>query len=164
MQDMSGRVCLVTGSTHGIGQIAAEGLARMGATVVVHGRSPERVTAVCRIIQERTSSREITGIPADFARLEDVRRLANTFVARHERLDVLIDNAGGTSGAYRKTADGFEWHFGVNHLAPFLLTNLLLDRLIAAAPSRIVVVSSEAHRRSPVDVNDLNLEHGYGTF
>jgi NAD(P)-dependent dehydrogenase (short-subunit alcohol dehydrogenase family) len=136
----------------------------MGATVVVHGRSPGRVDAVCRIISERTSSHDVTGMAADFASLEEVRRLATTFAQRHPRLDVLIDNAGGASSAYRKTADGFEWHFGVNHLAPFLLTNLLLDRLVAGAPSRIVVVSSEAHRRNPVDLTDLNLERGYGAF
>ena len=160
MQEMSGRVCVVTGSTHGIGQVTAEALARMGATVVVHGRNPERVDEVCRTIRDRTGNSDVTGIAADFASLAEVRRFAATVAERHPRVHVLVNNAGAASTTYRKTADGFEWHFGVNHLAPFLLTNLLLDRIVASAPARIVVVSSEAHRGNAVDLDDVNFERG----
>lgn len=164
---MNGRVCLVTGSTHGIGQVTAEALARMGATVVVHGRHPDRVDQVCRAIRERTTNQNVSGIAADFESLDDVRRLASAFLSKHRQLHVLVNNAGGGRSGYQKTKDGFEWHFGVNHLAPFLLTTRLLDTLVRTAPARIVVVSSAAHRRNPVKLDDLNFERefrGFGAY
>ncbi|HEX7199729.1 MAG TPA: SDR family NAD(P)-dependent oxidoreductase, partial [Dongiaceae bacterium] len=92
---------------------------------------------------------------ADFSRLTEVRRLADELLAGHDRLDVLVNNAGLFSPHYRLSADGFELTFAVNHLAPFLLTNLLLDRLKASAPARIVTVASEAHRRNRLDIADM---------
>jgi NAD(P)-dependent dehydrogenase (short-subunit alcohol dehydrogenase family) len=164
MAEMTGRVCLVTGATHGIGKATAEALARMGATLVVHGRSPERVDEVCRGIRARTHNDAVSGITADYESLDEVRRMAEVVRTTHPRLHVLVNNAGGSRRPYQRTRDGFEWHFGVNHLAPFLLTRLLLDTLTASAPARVVLVSSEAHRRSRIDLDDLNFERGYGTL
>ncbi len=164
MNELHGRVCFVTGSTHGIGFVTAQALAGMGATVIVHGRNPARVEEVRRMIQQRTGNPAVTGLAADFASLRSVRGLASAFLDQHQRLDVLINNAGSASRQYQTTTDGFEWHFGVNHLAPFLLTNLLLDTIKASAPARVIAVSSEAHKRNPVDLNDLNFARGYGNF
>jgi len=158
---MEGRVCLVTGATHGIGLCTAEALARLGARVIVHGRDPARVAVVERLISERSGNFEVSGVVADFSSLDDVRRMAAELGSRLDRLDVLVNNAGGLSIERRTTREGFEWHFGVNHLAPFLLTNLLLDRLRAGERSRIVCVASNAHRRATLDLDDLNFEHGY---
>jgi NAD(P)-dependent dehydrogenase (short-subunit alcohol dehydrogenase family) len=158
---MEGRTCLVTGATHGIGFCTAEALARMGARVVVHGRNPERVATVERTLRERTGSSAISGVVADFSSLDAVGRMAAELRARHERLDVLINNAGGLTLERQTTRDGFEWHFGVNHLAPFLLTNLLLPSIHAGSQSRIVSVASDAHRRAAIDLDDLNFERGY---
>jgi len=158
---MEGRVCLVTGATNGIGLCTAEALARLGARVIVHGRDRARVAAVERLISERSGNSEVSGVVADFSSLDDVRRMAAELGSRLERLDVLVNNAGGLSIERRTTREGFEWHFGVNHLAPFLLTNLLLDRIRAGERSRIVCVASNAHRRATLDLDDLNFERGY---
>lgn len=162
---MTGRTCFVTGATHGIGLATATALARAGATVVLHGRDSERVEAVSRRIQEQTGNRSVSGLIADFSSLAEVRRLASEFDAQHGQLHVLVNNAGAsTFGGHRRTRDGVEWHFGVNHLAPFLLTSLLLDTLKASAPSRVVTVASAAHRRNPVNLDDLDFERGYRTL
>jgi NAD(P)-dependent dehydrogenase (short-subunit alcohol dehydrogenase family) len=158
MTDMNGRICLVTGASRGIGRAAAEGLAKLGATVVVHGRDSVAVGAVCREIAKQTGRPSATGVVGDFSRLADVRRVAAELLERHARLDVLVNNAGTSATRRTPTADGFEWQFGVNHLAPFLLTNLLLERLRASAPARIVNVSSAAHRRGVLDLDDPNWE------
>lgn len=161
---MKGRVCLVTGASHGIGFATASALAAAGATVVLHGRDPERVETLCRMIQQHTGSQSVSGLAADFSSLSEVRRLAAELIARHQRLHVLVNNAGASVSGRHRTADGFEWHLGVNHLAPFLLTNLLLETLEASAPSRVVTVASVAHRGNPVDLDDLDFEQGYGSF
>ncbi|MDH3438802.1 MAG: SDR family oxidoreductase [Betaproteobacteria bacterium] len=155
---MTGRTCVVTGATRGIGRPTAEALARMGATVVVHGRDSAAVGAVCRELTRSSGNSRVTGVVADLSSLADVRRLAREIAARHERLDVLVNNAG--LGAIRRntTADGYEWVFAVNHLAPFLLTNLLLEQLAASAPARVVTVSSMAYRRAVLDLDDPNWE------
>jgi NAD(P)-dependent dehydrogenase (short-subunit alcohol dehydrogenase family) len=160
MADLTGRVCLVTGATRGLGRATAEALANMGATVLLHGRDSAAVGAVCREIQRRSGvpPRSVTGVVADFASLADVRRLAREITDRHGRLDVLVNNAGTVTMRRKPTADGFEWQLGINHLAPFLLTNLLLERLKASAPARIITVSSRAHRRGVLDFDDLNWE------
>ena len=107
------------------------------------------------MVAERSGSDRVDMALADFSRLAEVRRLADEILAGHDRLDVLVNNAGLFSPQYRLSADGFELTFAVNHLAPFLLTNLLLDRLKASAPARIVTVASEAHRRNAVVVADM---------
>src|SRR5437660_1423877 len=123
--------------------------------VVMAGRDRGRTEAARRLVAERSGSDRVEVALADFSRLGDVRRLADEILAAHDRLDVLVDNAGLMSPKYRLSADGFELTFAVNHLAPFLLTNLLLDRLNASAPARIVTVASEAHRGARLDLADL---------
>jgi NAD(P)-dependent dehydrogenase (short-subunit alcohol dehydrogenase family) len=165
MNELTGRTCLVTGATHGIGRATAEALARLGATVLVHGRDSAAVGAVCRELARASGNAEVTGVVADFASLASVRRLAAEMNARHARLDVLVNNAGTSVPQRRLTGDGFEWTFGVNHLAPFLLTTLLLDKLKTSAPARVVTVASMAYRRGTLELDDLNWERRkYGTL
>jgi NAD(P)-dependent dehydrogenase (short-subunit alcohol dehydrogenase family) len=156
--DMHGRICLVTGATRGIGRATAEGLARLGATVIVHGRDAAAVDAVCREIARDTGRTDVSGAVADFASLASVRGLAHDIVARGNPLHVLVNNAGTSAGRRRSTVDGFEWQLGVNHLAPFALTNLLDEPLRDGAPSRVVNVASAAHRRGALDFDDLSWE------
>ena len=161
---MKGRVCLVTGATNGIGKVTAEALARLGAELTIHGRNPALTEQVCAEIRQKTGNPSVSGIVADFASLDQVRRMAAEVSSRHKEIHVLVNNAGTTTPQYRRTEDGFEWHFGVNHLAPFLLTNLLLDRIKTGAPARIVNVASAAHHRAKMDFDDLNLEKKYNTW
>jgi NAD(P)-dependent dehydrogenase (short-subunit alcohol dehydrogenase family) len=165
MNDLRGRVCLVTGATHGIGRATAEALAKMGATVLLHGRDSLVVGLVCREIMRSAGYGTVNGVVADFSSLAAVRGLAHELAAQHGRLDVLVNNAG-TSALHRKeTADGFEWQFGINHLAPFLLTNLLLDSLKKSAAARIVNVASMAYARARLDFDDLQAARKkYNTF
>ncbi len=158
MSELRGRTCLVTGATRGIGRATAEALARLGATVLVHGRDSASVGAVCRALVRATGNGSIAGVVADFSSLDAVRRLAADVAAQHGRLDVLVNNAGTSALTRRTTKDGFEWLFGVNHLAPFVLTNALLPQLTASAPARIVTVASMAYRRGALDLGDLNWE------
>ncbi len=158
MTELLGSTCLVTGATHGIGRATAEALAALGATVIVHGRDSTAVGTVCREIARASGNAEVTGAVADFASLAAVRRLAADVAARHARLDVLVNNAGTSARQRRLTSDGFEWLLGVNHLAPFLLTTLLLDKLKKSAPARVVTVASMAYRRGTLELDDLNWE------
>src|SRR5262245_14904083 len=136
---IGGKTVLITGATNGIGQATALALARLGATVVVHGRHLDKAGAVAAEIRHATGNPNVSAVEADFGSLDAVRQLA-AHLQPLPQLDVLINNAGmaavGTERALTK--DGYEQTFAVNHLAPFLLTHLLLDRLKAAAPSRIV--------------------------
>ena len=152
-ESLAQRLAVVTGASSGIGLHTAIGLARAGMRVVMAGRDRGRTEAARRLVSERSGSDRVDIALADFSRLGDVRRLADEILAEHDRLDVLVNNAGLFSPHYRLSTDGFELTFAVNHLAPFLLTNLLLDRL--KAPARIVTVASEAHRRNHIDINDL---------
>jgi NAD(P)-dependent dehydrogenase (short-subunit alcohol dehydrogenase family) len=154
-ESQSQQVAVVTGASSGIGLHTAIGLARFGMRVVMAGRDRDRTEAARRLVTQRSGSDRVDIALADFSRLGDVRRLADEILAGHDRLDVLINNAGLFSPQYRLSADGFELTFAVNHLAPFLLTNLLLDRLKASAPARIVTVASEAHRRNRLDIADM---------
>ena len=158
---MNGKTCLVTGATHGIGLVTAHALAAAGATVLVHGRDDELGKRVAAEIARASGNRAVRFVRADFMHLDEVRELAERLV-RLPRLDVLINNAGLIDCARRCTAEGYDATFGVNHLAPFLLTNLLLETLGRSAPARIVVVASEAHRRARLDFADLmNARVGY---
>ena len=155
---------LVTGATDGIGRGAASELARRGARVLLHGRDTERVATVRRDIAENTGSERLEAYVADFASLADVRRLAGEVAARHERLDVLLNNAGVGRGppgrqTREESEDGYELRFQVNYLAPFLLQHLLLPQLRRAAPARIVNVASIG--QEPIDFNDVMLERDY---
>jgi len=155
---------LVTGATDGIGRGAALELARRGARVLLHGRDASRVEAARGAIAGETGSERLETYVADFASLADVRRLAEQVQARHQRLDVLLNNAGvGRGPRGRQTrdesADGYELHFQVNYLAPFLLQHLLLPLLRRAAPARIVNVASIG--QEPIDFDDVMLEREY---
>lgn len=149
------KVALVTGASAGIGLYTALGLARAGFRVIVAGRELERTTRACRLIAKRTGSEVLDTALADFASLAEVSRLAETVLAEHDRLDVLVNNAGLIAPRFALTGDGVETMIAVNHLAPFLLTNLLLDRLKQSAPARIVTVASQAHRGARLDLDQL---------
>ncbi len=142
---------VVTGASSGIGLYTALGLARAGMRVVMVGRDPARAEAARRFVLARSPGAPVEVALADFAALAQVRRLADEILAAHDRIGVLVNNAGLFSPGPRVSADGFELTFAVNHLAPFLLTNLLLDRLRASAPARIVTIASEAHRGQRLD-------------
>lgn len=154
MGGMNGRICVVTGATHGVGLSTARALAALGATVLLHGRDLARARALAQDIVHATGNREVRAVQADFAELAQVRRLAQELDAL-PRLDVLINNAGMMSAARERSAEGYDLTFAVNHLAPFLLTNLLLTKLKSSAPARVIVVASEAHRRARIDFADL---------
>lgn len=141
---MTGRVCVVTGGSSGIGLHTAHRLALWGAAVTIVGRDPERTPAAAALLTEATGA-EVRYELADFASLAQVRALAARLIATHPRVHVLVNNAGLWSPAKRTSEDGHERTFAVNHLAPFVLTNALLDRLRESAPARIVTVSSRLH-------------------
>jgi retinol dehydrogenase 12 len=159
---MKGTVCVVTGATSGIGKAAATALARMGATVVMVGRDRGRTEAAAAQIAAVSASPPRAEI-ADLSSLEQVRGLAGR-LAGLERIDVLINNAGLVLGRRRITPDGLEHVFALNHLAPFLLTNLLLPKLTESAPARVVTVTSDAHSAAHLDLSDPNLEHGWESW
>lgn len=149
------RTAVVTGASSGIGLYTALGLARTGMRVVMAGRDRVRTEAARRFVTERSGSDRIEIVLADFSRLAEVRRLAEEILAADSRVDLLVNNAGLISPKYRFSFDGFELTVAVNHLAPFLLTNLLLDRLKASPQARIVTVASEAHRGQRLNLTRL---------
>ena len=151
-----GRVAIVTGGSAGIGLHTALGLAGGGMHVVLVGRDPGRTGRARRLVAERSGSQRVTAALADFASLAAVRDLADTILAAHPRIDVLVNNAGLISPRFELSEDGYELTIAVNHLAPFLLTNLLLDRLRASAPARIVTVASQAHRGARLNPAELS--------
>src|SRR5579863_2459915 len=159
---MKGTVCVVTGATSGIGKAAATALARMGATVVLVGRDRGRTEAAAAQVAAVSASPPRAEI-ADLSSLEQVRGLAGR-LAGLDRIDVLINNAGLVLGERRITSDGVEHVFAVNHLAPFLLTSLLLPQLTGSAPARVVTVASDAHSAARLDLRDPNLEHGWDSW
>jgi NAD(P)-dependent dehydrogenase (short-subunit alcohol dehydrogenase family) len=152
---MNERVCLVTGATHGIGHATALALAARGMQVLVHGRDAPGAQAAAAAIARRSGNPRVRAVHADFARLDEVRRLARELAAGLPALHVLINNAAVMDAAHRKSAEGYDLTFAVNHLAPFLLTNLLVPKLSASVPARVIVVASEAHRRAVLDFGDL---------
>jgi NAD(P)-dependent dehydrogenase (short-subunit alcohol dehydrogenase family) len=161
---MEGKVVLITGGTSGIGKAAATALAFRGAEVVVTGRNRARGRAAVGEIGRRSGSEKVSLMLADLAVQAEVRELAQAFKERHDRLDVLVNNAGLIQSKRTETPDGIELTLAVNHLAPFLLTNLLLDVLKKSAPSRIITVSSEARRRAEIDFDDLQSKRRYRAF
>jgi retinol dehydrogenase-12 len=150
------RVALVTGASAGIGLYTALGLARAGFHVIMAGRDGARTEAACRTVAGRAGSTGVEPALADLASLAAVRQLAESVLATHDRLDLLVNNAGLMTPRFQLSEDGYELTLAVNHLAPFLLTNLLQGRLRASAPSRIVTVASQAHRGARLDVAALN--------
>ena len=162
MRPVDQQTILVTGATDGLGRALAGELARHGATVLLHGRSQDRLEDTRRELGEAAGKDRLRTYLADFAALDDVRRLAGAIEQDQERLDVLVNNAGiggGKNGSREESADGYELRFAVNYLAPFLLTKLLLPLLRRSAPARIVNVASVG--QAPIDFDDVMLERGY---
>lgn len=160
---MSEEKILVTGATDGIGHETALELARRGAFVWVHGRNAKKVDAVVAEVRA-IGGPGAEGIVADLSRFADVRRMGEDLLRRADRLDVLLHNAGIYAEERTITEDGNEATLQVNHLSPFLLTHLLLPLLEKSAPSRVVVVSSIAHRRGQLDLQNLDLERGFTPY
>jgi len=157
---MDGKICLITGSTSGIGKEIALGLAKMGATVILVGRSKDKCEAALQEIIKRSRSnakeKNIVYLLADLSSQASICKLADEFMATYRRLDVLINNAGVFLAKRIMTVDSIEYTFAVNHLAPFLLTNLLINRIKASGSrSRIITTSSIAHRGAHIDFNDI---------
>src|SRR5579859_622135 len=160
-RQMDGRVCVVTGATSGIGYVTARELARQGATVTVVGRNRDRTARCVAQIRQETGSKAVDSLLADLSSMTQVRALAEAVKARHTRLDVLVNNAGAIFLTRHTTVDGYEMTFALNHLAPFLLTNLLLDRLKASVPARIVTTASVAHTGAKIAFDDPNFQHSF---
>jgi len=152
---------VLTGATRGIGRAAAIELARRGAELALVGRDAERVEAV--VEEARSAGATVHGHVADLSRMDAVRELAGELLDRYPRIDVLANNAGALSTSRHVTPDGFEQTFALNHLAPFLLTSLLLERL-AESGARVVTTSSDAHKSGVLDLEDLQSERGFRAF
>ena len=153
-------ICLITGATSGIGEVTARELARRGMPVIIVGRSAERVAATVARIKQATGV-EVETLIADLSSQAGVRSVAEAFLQRHQRLDVLINNAGGFFASRQISADGIELTWALNHMSYFLLTNLLTDILRASAPARVVNVSSDAHRSGVMRWDDLQFTRSY---
>jgi retinol dehydrogenase 12 len=160
-ETMRGKVCLVTGATSGIGEVTARELARLGAEVIVVGRSAERCAATLARIRSATGATAVDSLVGDLSSQGDLRRLAGQIRDRCPRLDVLVNNAGGMSLTRRESVDGNEMTLALNHLSYFLLTDLLLPSLKAGAPARIVNVASDAHRGGKIHFDDLQFKSRY---
>jgi NAD(P)-dependent dehydrogenase (short-subunit alcohol dehydrogenase family) len=161
---MKDKICLVTGATSGIGKVTALELARMGATVIVVARDPARGQATVDEIGRATGSSQVSTMLCDFASQASIRRLAEEYRRTHDRLHVLVNNAGVILGPREVTEDGLEATFAINHIGYFLLTNLLLDVLRTSAPARVVSVASGAHMQGRLDLDDLQHERSYSAF
>jgi len=155
---MEGKICIITGANSGIGKATAIGLAKMNATIVMICRSKERGEEAQKEIIELTGNKKVDLLLCDLSSQESIRKFVSEFKSKYQKLHILINNAGVMLSKRGVSVDGFEMNFAVNHLAPFLLTNLLLDALKKSAPSRIINVSSAAHRMAKMDFDDLQSE------
>jgi NAD(P)-dependent dehydrogenase (short-subunit alcohol dehydrogenase family) len=161
---MIGKTCLVTGANSGIGKEIARGLAAEGARVLMVARSPERGEAARAEVAESTDNDSVELLLCDLSSQRQVRRLADEVLDRCGELHVLVNNAGLTLGERTLTEDGIEATFAINHLAPFLLTEFLRERLVASAPARVVTVASDAHRGSKIDFEDPSGERKFSSW
>jgi retinol dehydrogenase-14 len=159
---MRGKVVMVTGANSGMGKEISLGLARLGATLVMVSRDRQRGESARFEVHQQTGNGAVELLVADLSSQQSIQQLVKDFEAGHDRLDVLVNNAGMTSATRTETADGLETVFATNHLGPFLLTNLLLPALNASAPSRIVTVSSGAQAMGKIDFDDLQSVRSYG--
>ncbi len=158
---MEGKVCLITGATSGVGKAAALRLAEMGATIIGVGRDRDRCRLATTEIQQASGNPAVEYLLADLSDQDQVRLLADEFLSKNTRLDVLINNAGAFFLRRKVSAQGFEMTWALNHLSYFLLTNLLLERIMKSSPARIVNVASGSHYRGKINFDDLNLTRGY---
>jgi NAD(P)-dependent dehydrogenase (short-subunit alcohol dehydrogenase family) len=158
---MSGKICLVTGGTNGIGKSTALELARMGATVVIVGRDAQKTSEVVQEIRAASGNPKVDSLLADLSSQQEVRRLAHEFKNKYSHLHILLNNAGGFFLRRQLSVDGIEMTFALNHLASFLLTDLLLDTIKASAPARIINVSSDAHASGKIEFDNLQGERDF---
>ena len=158
---MNGKVCLVTGATDGIGKVSARVLAELGAKVIIVGRNPEKSAIVLAELRSNSGNENIDLLIADLAVMQEVRDLAEQVISRYDRIDVLLNNAGGYFTKHEITSDGLEMTFALNHMSYFLLTNKLMELLKYSAPARIVNVSSDAHYGVDMEFENLNGEQEY---
>ena len=158
---MNGKVCLVTGATDGIGKVSARVLAELGAKVIIVGRNPEKSAIVLAELRSISGNENIDLLMADLAVMQEVRDLAEQVISRYDRIDVLLNNAGGYFTKHEITSDGLEMTFALNHMSYFLLTNKLMELLKYSAPARIVNVSSDAHYGVNMEFENLNGEQEY---
>ena len=158
---MNGKVCLVTGATDGIGKVSARVLAEKGAKVIIVGRNPEKSATVLAELKSSSGNENIDLLMADLAVMQEVRDLAEQVISHYDRLDILLNNAGGYFAKHELTSDGLERTFALNHMSYFLLTNKLMELLKSSAPARIVNVSSDAHYGVDMDFENLNGEQEY---
>lgn len=162
---MQGKICLITGANSGIGKATAVGLARLGATVVMVSRDRTRGEEARREIRAQSGNDDVDLFLADLSSQQEIRQLAESFQHHYRHLHVLINNAGSGFSKRQLSADGIEMTFALNHLAPFLLTNLLLEMLKKSAPARVINVSSAQESRARLDIHDLQLQNQrYGFF
>jgi NAD(P)-dependent dehydrogenase (short-subunit alcohol dehydrogenase family) len=161
---MEGKTCVITGATSGIGQAAAEALAAMGARIVIIARNKQRGEAMLTRLRDRFPPARHSIYYADLLRLAEVKRVAADIAAAEPRVDVLLNNAGAMFAWRKITPDGFERTFALNHVAPFVLTHGLRERLFAAAPARVINTSGALHHLAVLHLEDLKLEHRYDAF
>ena len=159
--NLTGKVCIVTGATSGLGEATALQLAEMNAKVVLVSRDQKKCTRVANEIKEQTHNPSIDFLAADLTSQKEIRRVAEEFKSRYNRLDILVNNAGAIFFYRTKSADGIEMTFALNHLAYFLLTNLLLDLLIASAPARIINITSAKAQNAVLNFEDLEFRKSY---
>jgi retinol dehydrogenase 12 len=164
LMTMHSKICLITGGTNGIGKSTAQGLARLGATVVIVGRDAQKAAQVIEDIRSATGNPNVDSLLADLSSQQAIHHLAREFKRKYSQLHVLLNNAGGAFTTRQISVDGIEMTLALNHLAYFLLTNLLLDTPKASAPARIINVSSDAHARGKIDFDNLQGERSYSSF
>ncbi len=158
---LDGKVCMVTGATSGIGKETARVLAHQGGVLILVGRDADKTAATVEDFKREAGNPNIEYLLADLSSQDEIRRLAEAFKSRHDRLDVLVNNAGVFFLGRKKSVDGIEMSFALNHLGYFLLTNLLLDVIKASAPARIINVSSGSHLRVTLDFDELQRRRGF---
>ena len=162
--DMNGKYVLITGATSGIGKETAKGLALMDANLILVARNEEKAKKTVTELKKINSSIEIDYFLADLSSMEQTRTFAENVKKKYQKLDVLINNAGLVIGERKTTAEGYEYTFALDHLSPFLLTGLLLDLLKKGTHSRIITVSSQAHKMGKIEFGDLMLQESYSPF
>jgi len=162
---MEGKICMITGANSGIGKATTFGLAEMGTKIVMVCRNKERGETSQQEIIEKTGNKNVDLLICDLSSQEQIRKLVSGFKLEYQNLHILINNAGIVLSKRQLSVDGIEMNFAVNYLAPFLLSNLLIDVLKMSAPSRIINVSSEVHKRGTLDFDDIQVENKkYGAF
>jgi NAD(P)-dependent dehydrogenase (short-subunit alcohol dehydrogenase family) len=158
---LEGKVCMVSGATSGIGKETARALAHQGGTVILLGRNPDKISATIEVIRREVETAKVDYLLADLSSQAEIYQLVEEFKNRYDRLDVLVNNAGGFFLWRQESVDGIEMTFALNHLGYFLLTSLLLDTIIASSPARIINVSSGSHLRAKINFENLQCRRMY---